>query len=45
MELCAEEVARAYNQHFLQKMDALWDRVRAQVGRKALLKLHRFNMR
>jgi len=41
MELCAEEVARAYNQHLLQKMVAFWDRVRAQVGRKVLPKLRR----
>lgn len=40
-ELCAEETARAYNQHLLEKIVAFWERLRAQVGRKALPKLHR----
>jgi hypothetical protein len=34
--LAAEEIARAYHQHFLAKLHSYWDRLRDKVGRQRL---------
>uniref|UniRef100_A0A0D2YIU5 Uncharacterized protein n=2 Tax=Fusarium oxysporum (strain Fo5176) TaxID=660025 RepID=A0A0D2YIU5_FUSOF len=34
--LAAEEIARAYHQHFLAKLHSYWDRLRGKIGRQKL---------
>jgi hypothetical protein len=36
MNLCAEEIARSYNQHLLAKLHEYWERVREGAGRRVL---------
>ena len=39
LKLCAEEIARAYNQHLLAKLHDFLERAREQAGRRVLPKL------
>lgn len=41
--LAAEEIARSYHQHFLQKMATFWDKVRHRFGRANLPRLDRLH--